>query len=141
MSIRNLVAVTALGLGIAVSSLASADAAPAKQPCSFHQYQVRTVKPYVQEKIVVGRITSRQTLGAQVFVQAEPGLTAEWLRLKLERHLAAMRGPATMPNCALDVKNVRILVESAGAGFNVKLIAANSTQGKEVLRRAQLLVQ
>ena len=141
MSIRKLTVASVLGATLALSAVASADASPARQPCSFQEHQVRSVKPYKVQKHIVGRVTATRMLGAQIYVTAEPGLTAEWLRLKLQRHLSAMQGPASMRDCALDVKNVRIEVTSAGPGFNVKLIAPDAEQGKEVLRRAQLLVR
>ncbi|HEY6562594.1 MAG TPA: hypothetical protein VI072_35245 [Polyangiaceae bacterium] len=141
MFIRKLAIIAVVAATTAVSAVSIAETSAARQPCSFDEHQVRSVKPYRMEKRITGRITSNQILGAQLYVAAEPGLTAEWLRLKLERHLATMRGPAAMPDCALDVKNVRVEVASAGPGFNVKLIAQRPEQGKEVLRRAQLLVR
>jgi hypothetical protein len=140
MSIRKLSAVAALTAVTALSAVAFA-ASSAREPCSFHEHQVRSVKPYRVEQRIAGRITSSRVLGAELYVSAEPGLTAEWLRFKLERHLAAMRGPASMPNCALDVAKVRVEVKSAGAGFTVTLKAPTSAQGEEVLRRAKLLVR
>jgi len=77
--------------------------------------------------------------GAQIYIQAEPGLTAEWLQLTLERHLAAMKGSAAMPNCALGVGHVRVEVVSAGPGFWVRLIGQDKRTAEEVLRRAKLL--
>ena len=78
--------------------------------------------------------------GASIFVQAEPGLTGEWLQLKLQRQLAAMRGSASMPDCVFDLDKVRVRVESGGTGFWVRIIAADTQTGQEVLRRAELLV-
>ena len=141
MSIRKLTVASLLGATMALSAVASAETGATRQPCSFQEHQVRSVKPYKVQKHIAGRITATRMLGAQRYVTAEPCLTAEWLRLKLERHLSAMQGPASMRDCVLDVQSVRIEVTSAGPGFNVKLIAPNAEEGKEVLRRAQLLVQ
>jgi hypothetical protein len=110
-----------------------------RAPCVLREHSVTSVTPYrVQER--VGRGTVTRLKGAQVFVRAEPGLTAEWLELTLRRHLAAMRGPAAMKDCAFAVAKVKVQVNSAGAGFVVKLIARDAAAAKEVLRRAELLL-
>jgi hypothetical protein len=55
--------------------------------------------------------------GAQIYLAAEPGLTAEWLQLTLERHLGAMKGQPPMPDCAFDVENLRVEVCPLGPDF------------------------
>jgi hypothetical protein len=87
-----------------------------------------------------GRGSNERLAGAQVFVQAEPGLTAEWLQLTLQRHIVQM-GSAPMADCPLDAKDVRVSVQSAGAGFAVNITGKNAAQAKEILRRAKLLVR
>jgi hypothetical protein len=126
-------------LGTVLAPAASYAGPPASsQPCILHQHQVTAVTPYrVDEPI--GRASVSRLKGAQIFVQAEPGLTAEWLRLNLARHLAAMHG-SSMPNCAFDVKDVKVQVDSAGTGFSVKITAPDNTRAEEVLRRARLLL-
>jgi hypothetical protein len=73
-------------------------------------------------------------------VQAEPGLTAEWLQLNLSREITAMQGPSTMKDCVFGVDKMQVQVASAGPGFRVRLSAPSAEGGQEVLRRAQLLV-
>lgn len=63
---------------------------------------------------------------------------AEWLQLSIQRHVAQMG--SGMPNCAFDAKDVRVSVESGGTGFAVKITGKDTTQAKEILSRAQLLV-
>ena len=65
-------------------------------------------------------------------VQAEPGLTAEWLQLKLARHIAQMRSPAAMPDCAFDVDDVAVRVESGGTGFRADQRARHRHGGRGV---------
>jgi hypothetical protein len=116
-------------------------AAPADSPahCVLKQHRVTKVQPlHVTERY--GRGSSERLVGAQVFVQAEPGLTAEWLQLTIQRHMAGMGG-SRMKDCALDAKDVRISVESAGSGFAVKIAGKDPALAKEILRRAQLLVR
>jgi hypothetical protein len=72
--------------------------------------------------------------------QAEPGLTAQWLELTLARHIAQMHS-TSMKDCAFGVKDVKVQVDPAGTGFAVKLVARDSAQAEEVLRRARLLTQ
>lgn len=137
MFIRKLVVAAALTLAVAAPNLASAASAVAA-PCILRDHKVGSVTPYKVDEHV-GKATFTRLRGAQVFVQAEPGLTAEWLRLTLGQHLAAMQGGGSMRHCAFDVNDVRVEVESVGAGFSVKLIAKDADHAQEVLRRASLL--
>jgi hypothetical protein len=133
---RKLAVILTLGATLLVPVFASA-AAPAKDPCVLLTHRVTAVTPYqVVER--QGRGSSTRLAGAQVFVQAEPGLTAEWLQLTIERHLAQMQDKQ-MGDCALDLAGVRVQVDSAGPGFAVKILAKSPSQAKEVLRRAELL--
>jgi hypothetical protein len=125
-----------------IASYASyaAPAAARPAPCILREHHITAVTPYrVQGH--QGRVAVQELRGATVLVQAEPGLTAEWLQLTLGRHLAEMHGQTGMRDCAFDIKNVQVLVSSAGAGFSVNLIARDSSQAEEVLRRARLLVR
>src|SRR5882724_9708035 len=136
MSIRKLIVALTLGATSLVPVVASAET-PVPEHCILLDHRVTSVKPYrVVER--QGRASTQRLAGAQVFVQAEPGLTAEWLQLTVERHLAQMQGKH-MSECALDLEGVHVVVDSAGSGFVVKIVAQNPQQAKEVLRRAELL--
>jgi hypothetical protein len=109
------------------------------RPCILKEHRITSVTPYnVEER--AGRATIKRLRGAEVRVQAEPGLTAEWLQLTLARHVVEMRG-MSMRDCALDLSDVQVRVDSAGSGFSVKLIARDAKKAEEVLRRAQMLVR
>jgi hypothetical protein len=124
--------------GAALTPVASFAANPESAPCILREHRITAVTPYrVQQH--VGRGVTTRLAGAQVFVQAEPGLTPEWLELQLGRHIAAMNGSDSMKNCALDVKDVSVKVDSAGTGFAVKIMARDPSKAEEVLRRARLL--
>jgi hypothetical protein len=86
-----------------------------------------------------GHILNQRVAGAELYIQAEPGLTGEWLQLNLNREVAAMKGGSAMKNCVFGVDKVQVQVESAGPGFRVRLSAPGTDAGHEVLRRAQLL--
>jgi hypothetical protein len=138
MFARKLIAISALAVTTIVPTFAFA-ASPDAAPCILRDHRVTGVKPYkVTEH--AGRASTQRLRGAEVFVQAEKGLTAEWLQLALTRHLAEMQGPAGMRDCAFDVNDVTLRVDSAGTGFSVKIIAKESGKAAEVLRRAQLLL-
>jgi len=138
MSNRKLIAISALAITAAIPTLASA-ADFAAAPCLLREHRVTSVTPYRVEEHM-GKATFTRLRGANVFILAEPGLTAEWLQLTLSRQIAEMRGPATMRDCALDVDDVRVQVDSAGTGFSVRLIAREPDKAEEVLRRARLLL-
>lgn len=129
-----LVAVAAAS--VPVVSFASTPTSP---NCLLREHRITSVTPYrVEERI--GKSAVQRLRGAEVFVQAEPGLTAEWLQLTLARHVAQMRAPAVMPDCAFDVDDVAVRVESAGTGFRVRIMARDTDKAGEVLRRARLLL-
>lgn len=139
--LRKSLSIVVLSLASVIPTVASANVAASRPPCIILNHQVQTVEPYKVD-VRAGKQTYRQLRGATVRVQAAPGLTAEWLRLELGRHITEMAaaGNSSMPNCSLDVKDVQVHVDSTGTGFAVKLIARDKNQGEEVLRRAQLLV-
>jgi len=138
MSARSLFAISVLAITAAVPTLASA-AESGAAPCLLREHRVTSVTPYRVEEHI-GKATFTRLRGANVFILAEPGLTAEWLQLTLGRHIAEMRGPATMRDCALDVDDVGVQVDSTGAGFSVRIIARDTGKAEEVLRRAHLLL-
>ena len=127
--------------GTTFAPMATYAAPPAAKPapCILREHRITSVTPYRVEAHQ-GRVAVRELRGATVSVQAEPGLTAEWLQLTLGRHLAAMQAMGGMKDCAFDIKDVQVEVSSSGAGFSVNLIARDSSQAEEVLRRARLLV-
>ena len=135
-----LAALVLVGSTLAPMASYAAAPSPAKAaPCILREHRITAVTPYrVQGH--QGRVVVQELRGATVSVQAEPGLTAEWLQLTLGRHLAEMQGMGGMKDCAFDVKDVQVRVSSSGAGFSVNLIARDAAKAPEVLRRAQLLL-
>lgn len=127
------------GTTLAPMASYAAPAATKPAPCILREHRITGVVPYRVETHQ-GRVPVQELRGAIVFVQAEPGLTAEWLQLTLSRHLAEMQGARGMKDCAFDVNDVNVKVTSAGAGFSVHLIARDAAKAPEVLRRAQLLL-
>jgi hypothetical protein len=122
-----------------VSSASESPRTATPAPCVLREHHVASVAPYVVEERPI-KTTFKRVAGAQLFVQAEPGLTSEWLQTEVTRHIAAMGPGGSMRDCALDVGKVSVQVSSAGAGFLVNVVAADPSKGEEVLRRARLLV-
>ena len=124
-----------VAFGVPATSVAKA---PEKSSisCAFHAHRVTKVTPY-RAPLFVGRGSVLR--GASLFVQAEPGLTAEWLETELRSHLAAMRSKG-MRNCPLDIAKISVRIDSGGAGFWVRLIAPDTATAREVLRRAELVL-
>lgn len=149
MFIRKLILVAGIPLMTAAVASARPSAAEPTSPeaasaastsCVLRQYKIRAVKPYTVQRNIAGHLVVSETLGAELTVEAQPGLTAEWLWLSLERHVGDMRTQVRMGDCPLDIDKVRVEVLSAGPGFTVRVIGPDRKSGDEVLRRAQLLV-
>jgi len=136
--IVSMVSIVAATAAVAVPASAVANA-PSKPSCSLLAHRITSVRPYrVDERL--GRTSLERLRGAEIFVQAERGLTAEWLQLVLARHITQMRGSASMPDCVFDVDDVTVRVDPGGSGFLVRIIAPDADKAREVLRRARLLV-
>lgn len=134
-----LAALVLAGTTLAPIASYGAPAATKAAPCILREHRITAVTPYRVEARQ-GRVVIQELRGATVSVQAEPGLTAEWLQLTLGRHLAEMHAMGGMKDCAFDVNDVQVKVSSSGAGFSVNLIARDAEKAPEVLHRAQLLL-
>jgi hypothetical protein len=122
-----------------VSSAASeSPSAGTPAPCVLRQHHVASVAPYIVEERPI-KTTFKRVAGAQLFINAEPGLTSEWLQTEVTRHIAAMGPGGSMGDCVLDVRTVSVQVNPGGTGFLVNIVAADPSKGEEVLRRARLL--
>ena len=138
MPARSLFLATLIGAFLAGVPAVRATAPDDKPPpCVFTAYVVTSVTPHY-EIDRASKIEVRRMRGAEIYVQAEFGLTAEWLRLQIQRHLAAMK-PSSMPDCALDAGTSDVAVESRGAGFLITVRSPDERVANEVLRRARLL--
>ena len=76
--------------------------------------------------------SARQLRGADVFVAARPGLTAEWLW----HELGARPGDAR--SCATGVAGAEISVTSGGSGFVVTIRGGDEDSGQQILRLARV---
>jgi hypothetical protein len=138
MLLRQLAAIAALNL-IVLAPLPARATNVNQPPCALHTHRVIAVTPYRADRSF-GKIRVKQLRGAALYVEAEQHVSGEWLELELRRHLVAMRGPATMADCPLDLDGVQVRVDSRGPGFVVTLVAKDTSTAQEVLRRARLLL-
>jgi hypothetical protein len=138
MLLRQLAAIAALNVMV-LAPLTAHAANTHQPPCALHAHRVVAVTPYKADRNI-GKIRVKQLRGASLYVEAERHVSAEWLELELRRHLAAMRGAATMADCPLDLDGVHVRVDSRGPGFVVTLVAKDSSTAEEILRRARLLL-
>ena len=103
------------------------------------EYRILSVTPYNVEQTRI-KTTWKEIRGAVVRVEAQPGLTAQWLQLQLGRHVAAVRsGAEPTSGGPLSVPGVQVSVSPAGDGFFVTLAATDKQNGEEILRRAEAL--
>ena len=139
MSIRKLLSAAALVASAMLSSAAPASAAPDAnaRSCTLASFQVTQVASlYTDEHI--NQTVYRRFAGAQVFLPARPGLTAEWIRASIAQHRTNAQAAH---ECPLDVKGATVSVTSGGTGFWVQISARDSDAAREILNRAKRLVR
>ena len=112
MVVRRFIAAVALVLAATMSAGAGAARAGAAA-ASGGKYFARSVKPFNTTEDAGYSIFTRFR-GAEVFVPAQPGVTAEWLDRVLTFQIAA-------GECNFGVPKVNVEVLSDGGGFSVRL--------------------
>ncbi len=136
MVVRRLIAVFALVLATVTYAGSAESLAGAAEParCSLGGRELaHSVRPLYNYEDA-GYTAFRQFIGAEVFVLAQPGLTAEWLDRVLTSQVAA-------GECNFGVPKVNVEVLSDGGGFSVRLSSNDEKGAAEVLRRAQQMVK
>jgi hypothetical protein len=106
--------------------------------CVFEKYAASSVAPFRSEENV-GYGSYTRLRGAQVFVPAREGLTAEWLTLNVQRALSKHAGAPSESACAPSMP-VEVSVTSAGAGFWIQLRTNDEAQASALLRWARSVV-
>ena len=82
---------------------------------------------------------TRHLTGADVRIEAEPGMTAEYLTVELRRSLSAMSAEHGTLNGVFGVAGSSVEVRSTGDGFVFRITAPDTTHAEEIVRRAQQL--
>jgi hypothetical protein len=140
---RSILVMTAvISLAGTLGTTALADQKPASQVTqevrgTVMGHHVLSVAPHwVQESD--GKRT-RHLTGADVRIEAEPGMTAEYLTVELRRGLsAASAEPGTLGG-VLGVAGSSVEVRSTGDGFVFRITAPDAIHAEEIVRRAQQL--
>ena len=122
------------------ASAVHASTGSAADQCVFEKYAVSSVAPFRSEENF-GYGTYTRLRGAQLYVPAREGLTAEWLQLSVQQSLAKQAGVTGGSRaCQPVVPNVQVQVVSAGGGFWVQLGAADERSAEALLRWAKSIV-
>lgn len=137
MFTRKFIMVAALGLIGSVTYVASAT--PPSRECELITYRASAVRPYLVD-VQQGRNSGKKLVGANVYVPAQQGLSAEYLQAQVQSHIAAMKNQP-MPNCPLAIEGANVNVVSAGNGYWVQISSTDQATAEEVLRRAEQLVR
>ena len=93
----------------------------------------------VKKKFHIARAAQpERTVGATIYVRAQPGLTSEYLQRTLACH--AVNGKPMNPNDPLHLDNgnlAELSVQSAGNSLAVRVTGEGSDVGREIWQRAQ----
>jgi hypothetical protein len=140
MFARNIMMGFAVPALLLAASAVQARGDAATDQCVFEKYAVSSVAPFRSEENY-GYGTYTRLRGAQLYVPAREGLTAEWLQLSVEQSLAKQAGLANgSPSCQPVVPNVQVQVVSAGGGFWVQLGAADERSAEALLKWAKTII-
>jgi hypothetical protein len=102
--------------------------------CELDRYAPAAVRPHYEstESPTDGPAIAPALRGAEVFVLARPGLTAEWLWHELRSR------PGDAQTCATGVAGADISVTSAGPGFVVTIRGGDEVAGQQILLLARV---
>jgi len=141
MSLKSLVIAGALSMLTLVVASDRAHAEPGasthEETCVLARFQITQVGSlYVYER--AGQGTYRRFAGAQLFLPAQEGLTAQWIATNLAQHKANDKGRSY--RCPLDVESSKVEVKAGKTGFWVLISAPDKGSAQEVLDRARRLI-
>lgn len=100
-------------------------------------HRILSVSPHWVEEIDGKR--TRHLTGVDIRIEAEPGMTAEYLTVELRRDLTAISTERAITSSVFGVQGSKVAVRSTGDGFVLQITAPDTTSAKEVVRRAQRL--
>ncbi|HVZ32853.1 MAG TPA: hypothetical protein VG963_10525 [Polyangiaceae bacterium] len=131
----------ALAAFIAIPAIAQAvePEAPHASWCMLASLQVTQVGS-LYTRVGAGKGVTQRFAGAQVFVPAQQGLTAEWIQANVQRHIAEAKMGRSY-DCPLDLDGISVNVVSGGTGFWIQISSQSNDTAKEILNRARRLVR
>lgn len=101
---------------------------------------VRDAQPLYTQRFLARAIQPRELIGAELYVDAEPGMNQPYLQRVLSCH-AAGSGKA-LPHDPLRAQNVRALdVRAQGHQFVIAVTGANREAGREIWQKSQALME
>ncbi len=130
--------VVGIGSALAMGSVGTVRAATgvattAGEQCRIAQtYRISGVKPYKVIDHTVPTLEEARMEGVVLRVDAQPGLTQEWLQGSFEKIVAA-------GECGFAADPVGVSVRSDGDGFDVQLKTHSEKAANDLLRRMQQL--
>jgi hypothetical protein len=126
-------------IGAPIAHASDSAAKPAAEQCVFDTYAPEYVKAYWDEvNYSYGTFTSVK--GAQIFIEAQPGLTPEWLTQVVERALQTHGANKTPSDCGPNMPGVQVSVASAGRGFWITLIGRDEKTANALVNWAQAML-
>lgn len=101
---------------------------------------VRDAQPLYTQRFLARAIQPREVIGAELYVDAEPGVNQPYLQRVLSCHAAA--SSTAHPNDPLRTQNVRALdVRMQGHQFVIAVTGADRQAGREIWQKSQALLQ
>ena len=106
----------------------------------YNLAHVRDAQPLYTQRFLARAIQPRELIGAELYVDAEPGVNQPYLQRLLSCHAAA--SGVAHPNDPLRAANVRSLdVRVQGHQFVIAVTGANREAGREIWQKSQALLQ
>jgi hypothetical protein len=134
--LSTLVLLEACGAGTQMAALEREPPRRALDPsiCELDRYAPVTVRPHYDNGISVseGFDPGPELRGAEVFVPARAGLTAEWLWHELSAR------PGDARSCATGIAGAEISVTSSGPGFVVTIRGGDDNAARQILLLARV---
>jgi len=102
--------------------------------------RVRHAEPLYTQRFLARAIQPREVIGAELYVDAEAGVSQPYLERVLSCHAAGTS--AANPNDPLRAQNIRDLdVRVQGRQFVIAVHGADRNAGREIWQKAQALLQ
>jgi hypothetical protein len=100
-------------------------------------FTVSSVSPHWVDDINGKRL--RHLTGAEIRIEAQPGMTVEYLTVELRRHLVTAAAQGSLEP-VFGVAGSIVELRSTGDGFVFRVTASDTKGAEEIVRRAQLLI-
>lgn len=102
--------------------------------------RVKNAKPIYTQRFVARAIQPRELTGAELYIDAQPGVSQPYLERVLSCHAAG--SSVAHPNDPLRASNVRdVDVRVQGSQFVVAVHGADKQSGREIWKKAKALLQ